>query len=193
MRPRARRTLRWTGLVAVILALIGALWVARIQRGPGLPTGDRVVSGLDAPVEILFDSLGVPHIWAQTVEDAFFGQGYVHATQRLWQMELYRRVAEGRLSELFGPATVGTDRFLRTIGLGRAAERSLSIHSPQFVAQAEAYSAGVNSAIESWGGPHPPAILLLGAETGRSAGPSKARRSAVISATRSCSRWAPRS
>jgi penicillin amidase len=122
------------------------------------------VEGIGAPVEILFDSLGVPHIWAQSIPDAYFGQGYVHATHRLWQMELFRRVSQGRLSEIFGEAAVGTDRFLRTIGLGRAARGSLELLSPEFVSQAEAYAAGVNRALETWDGPLPPEFLLLRAE-----------------------------
>jgi penicillin amidase len=164
MTPRRRRVLRWSVVVLLALAGVGLYSALHVLRGPGLPEGDRVVRGPGATVEILWDSLGVPHIWAESVSDAYFGQGYVHATQRLWQMELFRRVAEGRLSELFGEATVETDRFLRRLNLARAAQGSLRILSPEFVSEAEAYAAGVNSALAEWEGALPPEFLLLGAE-----------------------------
>ena len=83
------------------------------------------VEGLIAPVEVVRDKYGVPHIYAQTVEDLFFAQGYVHAQDRLWQMEFNRRTGAGRLSEVLGEATLKEDRFLRTIGLYRAAQADM--------------------------------------------------------------------
>jgi penicillin amidase len=112
-------------------------------------------------VEILYDSMGVPHVWAESVEDALFAQGFLHARHRLWQMEMFRRVAQGRLSELFGSPTVDTDRFLRTLDLHGAAEKGLPRHSPDFVHLLDRYVAGVNAALESWSGPMPPELLLL--------------------------------
>src|SRR3970040_2026636 len=84
-----------------------------------LPQGEGTITleGLSAPVEVLRDRWGVPHIYAQDMLDLSFAQGFVHAQDRLWQMELNRRTAAGRLSEIFGPVTLDPDRFLRTIGV----------------------------------------------------------------------------
>src|SRR5439155_196454 len=81
------------------------------------------------PVDILRDQDHIPHIYAQTKADALYGLGYVHAQDRLWQMEFQRRIGFGRLSEVFGSVTVPQDRFLRTVGFGRAA-RSAWDHLP---------------------------------------------------------------
>ncbi len=157
--------MRWKllGAAAVlVLAAAGAagfLWM--VARGPSFPEGELVLPGLDGPVEILRDSLGVPHVWASTVDDAFFAQGYLHAFDRLWQMELLRRVAGGRLSELFGERTLDSDRFLRTLGLHRAAESSLSVVDGEARRSLESYARGVNAALEGWDGPLPPELMIL--------------------------------
>ncbi len=110
-------------------------------------------------MEILRDSLGVPHVWAASRADAAFAQGYLHATDRLWQLEFFRRVAQGRLSELFGEETLDADRFLRTLGLARAAGR-VAIGS-ETRALVEAYARGVNAAVGEWRGLLPPEFVLL--------------------------------
>src|SRR5437762_4877529 len=74
-----------------------------------------------APVDIIRDADAIPHVFAATRLDALFGLGYVHAQDRLWQMEFQRRIGHGRLSEIFGEVTLPEDRFLRTVGFGRAA------------------------------------------------------------------------
>jgi penicillin amidase len=112
---------------------------------------------------VLRDSVGIPHVWAESVRDLALAQGFVTAQDRLWQMELFRRVAEGRLSEVFGEATVATDRFLRTLGMARAAERQLAALSDEHRDLLNAYVAGVNAAVEAWRGPWPPEFLVLGA------------------------------
>lgn len=81
--------------------------------------GDLSVPGLQAPVEVLRDKWGVPHIYAENFHDLFFAQGFVHAQDRLWQMELHRRVASGTLAEIFGEAALDTDRATRTFGFRR--------------------------------------------------------------------------
>ena len=73
------------------------------------------VAGLDSAVEVRRDSAGVPHIYAKTVHDLFFAQGYVAAQDRLWQMEMWRRNGEGRLAEVLGPSQVERDRFARLL------------------------------------------------------------------------------
>src|SRR4029434_10344358 len=75
--------------------------------------GHLTVTGLKKPVEVIPDKWGIPHIYAQNVDDLFFAQGYVMAQDRLWQMEWWRRQREGRLAEVLGPAAVGRDRQAR--------------------------------------------------------------------------------
>ena len=88
--------------------------------------GELTVQGISGPVDILRDQDHIPHIYAQTKADALYGLGYVHAQDRLWQMEFQRRIGFGRLSEVFGSVTVPQDRFLRTVGFGRAARSNIS-------------------------------------------------------------------
>ena len=119
------------------------------------------MDGLPEPVEILYDSMGVPHIFASSLDDLFFAQGHVHATHRLWQMEMFRRVLQGRLSEIFGQATLDTDRFLRTIGMEEAAEAGTPSPDTPIYRQMERYAQGVNAAIDGWRGLLPPEFVLL--------------------------------
>src|SRR5437667_6387027 len=108
-------------MLALPVAFVGALlWIYR-RPLPQLD-GRTSLPGLKQPVEVVRDRWGVPHIYAASLEDALFAQGYVHAQDRLWQMELNRRMGHGRLAELFGPVAASTDQFLRTIGLSRAAQ-----------------------------------------------------------------------
>jgi penicillin amidase len=142
------RILRWLLIALVVLVLLagggGYLWL----RG-ALPqaAGTIKVQGLAAPVEILRDSDGVPHIRAQTENDAHFGLGYAHAQDRLWQMEFQRRIGNARLSEVLGEATIQTDTFLRTLGPARAAASAWSRLGPSARKPVEAYVAGVNAFI----------------------------------------------
>ncbi len=136
------------------LALAGAAGLAvpaglaALRRS--LPaTGGRLrVPGLQSPVQVLRDRWGVPHIYAEQAHDLFLAQGYVHAQDRLWQMELQRRTGHGRLAELFGEIALDTDRFVRVMGFGRLAERELSQLSEPGRAAIEAYVQGVNALIE---------------------------------------------
>jgi penicillin amidase len=135
--------------------------MVRLGRGPRPHTGDLELAGLGGPVEVLRDSLGIPHVWASSIEDALFSQGFLHATDRLWQMEQLRRVADGTLSELFGERALESDRFLRVLGMGRAAERGAAALCAECRAHLEAYVAGVNAALSSWRGPLPPEFVAL--------------------------------
>ena len=109
--------------------------------------GTLTVNGLDAPVEIVRDTYGVPHIYAHSSEDLFFSQGYVHAQDRFWQMEFQRRVAGGRLSELFGGKVLETDIFLRTLGFEHVAEEEYKHLDVAEKRNLDAYVAGVNAYI----------------------------------------------
>src|SRR5262245_50406611 len=133
----------------------------RLRGGPRPAEGEIELAGLAAPVEILRDSLGIPQVWAASVEDALFAQGWLHATDRLWQMEQFRRAARGELSELFGEQALASDRFLRTLGMARAAERSVAELCADCRRRIDAYAAGVNAAVGAWAGPLPPEFVLL--------------------------------
>lgn len=154
-----RRVLFWALAVALLFPLAGVIWLKRLAAGPVPASGELALPGLGGPVEILRDSLGVPHVWAGSLADALFAQGYLHATDRLWQLEMFRRVAEGRLSELFGEETLDADRFLRTLGLARTGRETAIGEGPR--ALVEAYARGVNAAMAGWRGFLPPEFVLL--------------------------------
>jgi penicillin amidase len=123
--------------------------------------GAIMVPGLPDSVMVLRDSLGVPAIAAPDEASLVFAQGFVHAQDRLWQMELFRRVAEGRLADILGPGLVATDRFLRTAGVWRAAARQEQATPPGLMRLLDAYAAGVNAWIETHRGALPPEFELL--------------------------------
>ena len=111
--------------------------------------GSRQVRGLAAPVDVVRDRWGVPHIFAQSAEDLFLAQGYVMAQDRLWQMEMWRRTAEGRLAEVLGAAAVPRDRYARLLKYrGPADDKELTIYHPEARKIMTAYVAGVNALIE---------------------------------------------
>jgi len=109
------------------------------------------VPGLSAPVDIALDGNGVPRIRAANEIDAATALGFIHARDRMFQMELMRRAASGRLSELVGPATLPIDKQMRVLGLGRLAEGDLAAQSPEARALLEAYALGVNAWIANRG------------------------------------------
>ncbi|MDX1614139.1 MAG: penicillin acylase family protein [Candidatus Promineifilaceae bacterium] len=139
-----------TVLLVAIVVLVVIVAVKIRQPLPEI-SGTVLVNGVQEPIEILRDDYGIPHIYAQSTEDMFFGQGYVHAQDRFWQMEWWRHQAQGRLSEIVGEATLDIDRFLRNVGFNRIAESHLAYYEanePQYVAYLEAYADGVNAYIE---------------------------------------------
>ncbi len=162
MKRRTRIILYCTGGLfglAVLAAVLVVLWL----RG-SLPTtaGTVELAGLTGKVDIIRDADGVPHIFADTDADALFALGYAHAQDRLWQMETMRRVGAGRLSEITGPDTLRIDRFVRTFGLYRLAERQAAALDGPARQLADAYAKGVNAYLASHDGPLPPEFFLLG-------------------------------
>jgi penicillin amidase len=159
---RALRATLWTLLGLVLLALAGAAVYWRWSRR-ALPQVDGEVRlpGLVAPVTVRRDALGVPHIQAASVPDLMRAQGYVTAQDRMWQMDLLRRRAEGQLAEAFGPAALLADRDIRTLGLGDAARRALPQVPPDLRALVEAYTDGVNAWIATHGDALPLEFRLL--------------------------------
>ncbi len=120
-----------------------------IQRPVPDYDGERTLPGLDATVEILRDEFAIPHIYAETRDDLFRAQGWVHAQDRLWQMEQSRRVAQGRLAEVFGEPALDADRFCRIIGFQRAAEAELPTQDAETLRVLETYCAGINAFIDA--------------------------------------------
>ena len=129
-----------------------------------LPHGGKVVvDGLTAPVQIRRDAHGVPYIDARTDAGAFFAAGYVHAQDRLWQLELQRRMVDGRLSEVFGRASINNDIWLRTLGLREAARAQWTRLTPEAQQSLTAYAAGINAFLAEKH-PLPAEFRLLGVE-----------------------------
>lgn len=113
-----KRILLATTALVVLTGATGCWWTRASL--PALD-GQLALSGLRAPVEVLIDDYGVPAAYARDVEDAWFAAGVLHARDRRWQMELYRRVTLGRLSEVMGEATIPIDQRFLTLGLREAA------------------------------------------------------------------------
>lgn len=130
--------------VLLIAAAAGLGYIVLRNTVPS-PSGSLAVAGLSAPVEAVRDKEGVPHLFAAGMEDLLCALGFVHAQDRLWQMELTRRSAQGRLSEIFGERTFATDVFLRTLDLYGHAERSIAALPEQARRNLEAYARGVNA------------------------------------------------
>lgn len=149
--------IRWLVRIILGIAALGAVaggvlywFVAR-----SLPdvSGEVTVAGLEQEVRIVRDTYGVPRILAETENDALYALGYVHASDRLWQMDLSRRMVQGRLAERFGERALATDRLMRALDLDGHAERSLDALKSATREQLDAYAAGVNARITEVGSP----------------------------------------
>jgi penicillin G amidase len=155
-------------LLLVLLALIGGgVWLYHAAR-VSLPQvdGKLAVSGLSAPVKVVRDRHGVPHITAASLPDLFFAQGYVTAQDRLWQMDMSRRAAAGELSEILSPLLFGenvlrADKRQRVLGIRAVAKKAADALVGEERAYAEAYARGVNAYIASHKGSLPPEFRLL--------------------------------
>ena len=134
---------------AAFTALAGTtaagLWHQLFRRPLPRTKGRLRLEGLEGPVEIGRDRWGVPHIHAQTRHDLWFSEGFCHGQDRLWQLDLYRRIGSGRLAEIAGSPGLRTDRFMRTLGLRRAAEREAGELDPGLLSELDTFCAGVNA------------------------------------------------
>ncbi len=148
-------------LVVVVAAAAGWIYYRYTRGGLPVTAGREQVAGLGQQVEVRRDRSGVPHITAATERDLYFAQGYVTAQDRLWQMDLLRRDASGRLAELVGAAAVDRDVKHRTLGLRLAADRALATVDPRIRGALDAYAAGVNAYIASHGSALPVEFGLL--------------------------------
>ena len=163
-----RTALKWLRRAALALAILAAAAVASgyLWLRGSLPQtdGERTAYGLSAPVEVVRDRHGIPHILARSEDDALFALGYVHAQDRLWQMEMNRRIGAGRLAEVLGAPALETDRLLRVLGLYRRATATVAHLAPAARTRIDAYVNGVNAWLDSRTGPLPPEFLMLGFE-----------------------------
>ena len=131
-------------VLAALLAAGVLLCIAAVASTFPRENGAARVEGISGPVTIETDALGVVTVRAASAPDAWFGLGYAHARDRLWQMEFQRRIGSGRLSEILGRRMIETDRFLRTVGFRRAAAQALGGLASPARTQLEAYAAGAN-------------------------------------------------
>jgi penicillin amidase len=138
--------------VTILLGVLAgvAAWRVAVGAVPALD-GQLSLQGLRAPVEVIFDAWAVPHVYARDSDDAWLVAGYLQARERLWKMELYRRVAAGRLSELFGERTLPVDRRFIALGLRRAAAAEWAAASPRVKLALERHAQGVNAAVSDMG------------------------------------------
>ncbi len=155
---------KWIGLIliaAVLALLVALIW----YRGASQPQvdGNLKLKGVEAAVDIVRDAEGIPHIYARSANDAYFALGFVHAQDRLWQLEMNRRIAAGRMAEVLGPKAVDTDRFLRTLGIRRNAEAIHARLSEDTRSALEAYASGINAYLDNRKGPLPPEFIITGA------------------------------
>ena len=137
------------GVIALVLVLIlggiALFGVHTVRSSFPEIDGQLALAGVSAPVDIKRDSLGIPQIYAENIADLFFAQGYVHAQDRFWEMDVRRHITAGRLSEMFGDSQIETDAFLRTLGWRKIAEEEVGMLSDRSIEILEAYSAGVNA------------------------------------------------
>ena len=140
---------RWLLRLASLLVLlaVGAFALAYYFAARSLPVYDTnyTVAGLNETVEIVRDNANVPHIFGNSDQDVFFALGYAHAQDRMWQMTMLRRTAQGRLSELFGERTLPIDRFMRRLDLYTHAINSVDAQDEQATEALDAYAKGVNA------------------------------------------------
>src|SRR6476620_11855986 len=132
-----------TGLAAVTTA---AAWHWLARRPLPKQKGTISLAGLDGPVGVERDRWGVPHIAADNARDLLFAEGFCHGQDRLWQMDFYRRVVSGRVSEMAGSEGLPIDRLMLTLGIRRTAEREAEQLDPELAALVEGFLEGVNGA-----------------------------------------------
>nr|WP_319998226.1 penicillin acylase family protein [uncultured Draconibacterium sp.] len=145
----------------LILALVVGFVVLQNIKTSGVPdyNEDLKLEGLTQPVSIFRDEHAIPHIYAENETDLYRAVGFVMAQDRLWQMDLLRRVTQGRLSEILGKDQLETDLMMRALRIQEKSEKILATSSPEIVAALEAYSDGINQYIRKY--PLPPEFKVL--------------------------------
>ncbi|MCA0933578.1 penicillin acylase family protein [Lutimonas saemankumensis] len=142
-----RKILLWLLAILVVILVVSVIF---IKNNKPVYSGTIPLEAIEEKVTVYFDEYGVPHIFADSEKDAYRALGYVHAQDRLWQMELIRRIAAGRLAEVFGSELVKTDKLFRGMGLGATDEmiRTHSDTTSQSYILAQAYLDGINEFID---------------------------------------------
>ena len=158
------RPLLW--LLAALVAVVLAAIIAYLFSAQTAISGKRIMRNLGDSVVISFDASDIPHIKANSSADALFALGYLHATERSWQLEMNRRIGSGRLSEILGKDTVPIDRFIRTLGIKRAAERQFDRYPAGTKHLLQSYADGVNAGNASLGWALPIEYFLTGSKPG---------------------------
>jgi penicillin amidase len=157
------RLIKWLLRLVVTLTIVGFAVVGWLfWRAMPTTSGTEKLTGLSADVRVWRDAYAVPHIFAANMDDAARALGYLHASERLFQMEVNRRVGQGRAAETFGADLLKVDRFIRTLGLYREAEASFSALSPEAQKRLQAYADGVNGFLASHQNALPPEFILVG-------------------------------
>ncbi len=150
--PRLVRVAGYVAVGVVLALVVGLVVVVTVARRPLPPTsGAEVLPGLSGDVEVLRDAQGVPQVWADTTDDLMRAQGWVTASERFFQMDVRRHVAEGRLAELFGARAVPGDRLARTLGWARTAREELALVEAETRTALAAYAEGVNAYLDQRG------------------------------------------
>ena len=161
---RFLRPILWT--LGTVLLIVLAITLSYLYLAQSNPSGKRVIKSLGDGVVITFDEADIPHIKANSQSDALFALGYLHATERSWQMEMNRRIASGRLSEILGSETVSIDRFIRTLGVKHAAEQQFDKYPVTAKRLLQAYADGVNAGNTQLGWVLPVEYYLTGSKPG---------------------------
>jgi len=141
-----RKILKILSITILSITLVTAafsLWTVR--RSFPQESGTIQIPDLQAPVEVVRDKWGVPHIYAQNQHDLFMAQGYIHAQDRFWQMDFWRHIGSGRLAEMFGSSQLDADKFLRTVGWARVAKQEFAQLDPSTQEILQDYASGVNA------------------------------------------------
>ncbi|MDN5744010.1 MAG: penicillin acylase family protein [Nocardioidaceae bacterium] len=151
------RSLRVVGILAglIVLALVASLvtGVVLVRKPWPQTDGEVEITGLEAEVEVIRDDAGIPQIYAGSMHDLMLAQGYVHAQDRFFEMDVRRHATAGRLSEMFGDAGLESDLVVRTLGWRRIAQKELTLLKPATRSALDAYAEGVNAYLEGRSGP----------------------------------------
>lgn len=169
--PLLRGLLRLVVIVVlVVVVAVGGLLTMITARSLPQTSGSLALAGLHSEASILRDANGIAQIVANDPHDLFMAQGYFHASERFWQMEVYRHAGAGTLSELFGKTTLKQDEYIRTLGLTQSADRDLANMSPTGLSALQAYADGVNAWIAAHHGNLGLPFVMLGMEAGLGGG-----------------------
>ena len=157
-------------LVLVVVVAVGGLLTFVTARSLPQTSGTLHLAGLHGGASIFRDENGIAQIAANDAHDLFMAQGYLHASERFWQMEVYRRAGAGTLSEIFGESTIRQDTYIRTLGLRQAGQRDLDALSGEAQAALQAYADGVNAWLDAHRGNLGLPFVVVGLKAGLGGG-----------------------